>query len=117
ELRTPLARIRVALDLAAEGDATAARESLAEIMEDWVDLERLVEDVLAAARFDLAHSGGSAPLRIASTDVLPILEKASARFRQVHPSRHLVVDLPDSLPLVPADGSMLKRVVDNLLDN
>jgi signal transduction histidine kinase len=117
ELRTPLARIRVALDLAAEGDATAAREALADITEDWVDLERLVEDVLAAARFDLGKGGGSAPLRIAPTDILPILDKAVTRFKNVHPSRHLVYDMPGNLPSVPGDASMLRRVVDNLLDN
>src|SRR5205814_1177071 len=88
----PIAQI-AALDLAAEGDATAAREALADITEDWVDLERLVEDVLAAARFDLAHGGGSAPLRIAPTQLQPIFDKAVARFRTVHPSRHLVADI------------------------
>ncbi len=54
ELRTPLARIRVALDLASEGDAELARESLADITTDLSELERLVADVLTAARLDLA---------------------------------------------------------------
>src|SRR5262249_37352495 len=53
ELRTPLARIQVALDLAAEGDAESARESLREIAEDLAELERIVNDVLAAARLSL----------------------------------------------------------------
>src|SRR6185503_18950847 len=49
ELRTPLARVRVALDLAAEGDAEVARASLADIAGDLDELERLVADVLTAA--------------------------------------------------------------------
>jgi two-component system, OmpR family, sensor kinase len=39
ELRTPLARIRVALEIAGEGDAEAARASLAEIAVDLAELE------------------------------------------------------------------------------
>ena len=64
ELRTPLARIRVALDLAAEGDAELARESLADITTDLSELERLVADVLTAAKLDLAT--GDLPRRHAS---------------------------------------------------
>ncbi|MFL5274753.1 MAG: histidine kinase dimerization/phospho-acceptor domain-containing protein, partial [Anaeromyxobacteraceae bacterium] len=45
ELRTPLARIRVALDLAEAGDAAVACESLAEIAEDLAELEGRVNDI------------------------------------------------------------------------
>jgi two-component system OmpR family sensor kinase len=53
ELRTPLARIRVALEIAGEGDAATARASLAEIAVDLAELEILIDDVLTAARFEL----------------------------------------------------------------
>ena len=53
ELRTPLARIRVALEIAGEGDAETARVSLAEIAVDLAELEALINDVLTAARFEL----------------------------------------------------------------
>ena len=53
ELRTPLARIRVALDLALEGDAGVARELLPDIAGDLDELERLISDILTAARLDL----------------------------------------------------------------
>src|SRR6202000_3073687 len=65
ELRTPLARIRVALEIASEGDAETARLSLSEIAVDLAELESLVDDVLTAARFELTEStstGASLPL-------------------------------------------------------
>ncbi|HEY1101228.1 MAG TPA: histidine kinase dimerization/phospho-acceptor domain-containing protein, partial [Myxococcota bacterium] len=52
ELRTPLARIRVALDIADEGDAHLARESLAEIGSDLGELETIIEDILTATRLE-----------------------------------------------------------------
>jgi signal transduction histidine kinase len=118
ELRTPLARIRVALDLAAEGDAESARQALADIAEDWGDLDRLVEDVLAAARLDLGGTVRSAPaLRVEPLELGPVLERAAARFRLAHPGRELSLEADDPLPAIVGDAAMLTRVLDNLLDN
>jgi signal transduction histidine kinase len=118
ELRTPLARIRVALDLAAEGDT----EPLADIAEDLAELERLISDVLTAARLDLGDaagpgSGGIPPLRQESVDVGELVERAAARFRVAHPERPLVVALAPELPAVDGDPVLLRRVLDNLLEN
>jgi two-component system, OmpR family, sensor kinase len=118
ELRTPLARIRVALDLAVDGDAEAAREALANISTDWGDLERLVEDVLAAARLDLGTSApGALPLRRDRVNLEELAQAALTRFQVVHPSERLELDLADDLPLIVGDASLLRRVVDNLVDN
>src|SRR5262249_17201087 len=118
ELRTPLARIRVALDLAAEGDAELAREALADIAQDWGALDRLVEDVLAAARLDLGTAPKGAPsLRKELHDIGPELQRAATRFRHLHPARELAVDVPPGLPAIDGDAAMLRRVIDNLLDN
>jgi signal transduction histidine kinase len=120
ELRTPLARIRVVLDLASEVDAERARRYVAEIAEDLAELERLVEDVLTAARLELAEgkaSGIAPPLRLEPTDLQALIDKIARRFRDGHPERALVIDGADDLPLVDADGPMLRRVLDNLLDN
>jgi len=113
ELRTPLARMRVALDLAAEGDHAMAREALSEIGEDVAELERVVSDVLAAARLEK----GALPLRPESTDVLSLLEKAAAKFRTSHPEHHLDVEAPDLDGALRADPALLRRALDNVLDN
>lgn len=118
ELRTPLARIRVALDLATEGDAEAARDALANISTDWGDLDRLVEDVLAAARLDLGMAEpGSLPLRRDSVDLGDIAHAASERAQVVYPEERLELDIADDLPLIEGDGALLRRVIDNLVDN
>ncbi len=119
ELRTPLARIRVALDIAAEGDMDSARQSLREIARDWDDLDRLIEDVLAVARFDLAQDPTvpAVTLQYELLDARALGERAEVAFRTAHPARalELVCD-PDPVPLY-GDGSMLRRVLANLLDN
>ncbi len=115
ELRTPLARIRVALELAAEGDQARAARALAEIGADLGELERLVEDVLTAARLD--QGAGGLPLRRQPVELAALLDEAAGRFREHHPGRCLelrVAPLPGPLD---ADPALLRRAVDNLLDN
>jgi len=120
ELRTPLARIRVALELAAEGDVARSRRFLGEIGADLEELERLVDDVLTAARLDLAEGRGSEadlPLRRERCDPAALVEKAAERFRAAHPDRALSVAVEGPLPLLDADPALLRRALDNLLDN
>lgn len=119
ELRTPLARIRVALDLAAEGDASDANEALGEIREDLAELEGLVSDVLQNARLDLAagRAGSQPPLRPDTVDLTALLDRAASRFRAKYPERQLVLRVLTPLPALTADAVMLRRALENLLDN
>jgi signal transduction histidine kinase len=120
ELRTPLARIRVALDLASEGDAEVARASLSDIAGDLDELERLIADVLTAARLDLGDGSrpvGTPPLRRERVEVAELVEQSAARFRAAHPDRPLVVDANGAMPAIFGDRVLLRRVVDNLLEN
>lgn len=118
ELRTPMARIRVALELASEGDAEKAKAYLADIASDLGELERLVEDVLSVARLDLMQGkDGAMPLRLERLPASTMLEASAERFRSARPERKLEVSLGANLPDLQADPTMLRRVVDNLLDN
>jgi signal transduction histidine kinase len=117
ELRTPLARIRVALDLAAEGDVARARKYLEEIRVDLEELDQLLGDVLTAARLDQAGGRGEVPLRLQQVRAQEIVERAAERFRHLHPGRLLSVRIAGTLPGLVADPAMLRRAIENLLDN
>jgi len=120
ELRTPLARIRVALEIAGEGDAEAARASLAEIAVDLAELEALISDVLTAARFELvegvAPSSGFA-LHLQQLTPRAVAERAAELFRGRHPHRPFSSHFSDASSLIDADPVLLRRVLDNLLEN
>jgi two-component system, OmpR family, sensor kinase len=117
ELRTPMARIRVALDLAAE-DKDDPVQYFIGIADDLRELEGLVNDVLTATRLDLAahRTGESIPLRRELLDSELLFSAALERFSDAHPSRELAVNF-GKLPLIYADPMMLRRAIDNLLDN
>lgn len=121
ELRTPLQRIHIAVELAAEGDADTARESLREIAEDLSELERIVQDVLTATRLSLQEGGGSSsaspPVRREPLEIRALIDKAATRFRMTHPGRSLRVEVADDIPTLSADPVLVRRVIDNLLDN
>ena len=114
ELRTPLSRIGVALDLAAEGDSDAAREALAEISIDVGELEVIVDDILTAMRFEV---GRSMPLRRSVVTPGSIAAGAADRFRMRHGNRLLEISVADELPVLDVDPVLVRRVVDNLLAN
>ena len=122
ELRTPLARIRVALDLAAEGDAQVARQLLAEIADDLGELEQLISDVLVASRLDLGRlsistASGVFPLHQEPVEAFDLLERAAVRFRASHPHRPLAVTAVRDGSIVEGDAVLLRRALQNLLEN
>ena len=120
ELRTPLARMRVALDLAAEGDSAMAREALGEIAHDLDELEQLVGDVLANGRLVGGdRSWSAAVLRREPVSVTELLSRATSRFSTHHPRRALTLEMDAEVSdaIVSVDAALLRRAVDNLLDN
>lgn len=116
ELRTPLTRIGVALDLASEGDAEAARASLAEIAVDVSELETIVDDILMAMRFEIAGTA-QLPLRRAVVTPAEIARAAEDRLRGRHPGRPLEVTIAGELPAIHVDPRLFRRVIDNLIEN
>jgi signal transduction histidine kinase len=115
ELRTPLSRISVALDLAGEGDAKRARASLEDIAVDVAELDALVTDILTAARFELGKP--ELPLRRATVEPASIANTAAERLHARHPDRPLELDIAPGLPAIDVDPVLFRRIVDNLLEN
>lgn len=120
ELRTPLARIRMALELVREGDTPSAAGYLTDIEEDLGELESLLDDVMTAARLEIARGTANdalPPLRRKLVSAEELVEASRARFEKRVPGRRLEHRVAADAPNVEADPSLLRRVVDNLLDN
>lgn len=111
ELRTPLARIRVALELAAE-DPAAAKDVLADVGTDLDEIDQLIADILTTARLDGEHA--RVERRPARLDEL--VTQAAQRFASRHPDHALETQLGENRD-IECDPLLLRRAIDNLLDN
>jgi signal transduction histidine kinase len=112
ELRSPLTRIRMALELLPPDAANEAR--LRGVEADLADLERLIDDVLTAARLEEA----GLPARLDALDARGLLADVAERAGHdplVDGKAIRVVDSPP-IPLA-ADGALLRRAVWNLVEN
>ncbi|MFA6034228.1 MAG: HAMP domain-containing sensor histidine kinase [Myxococcota bacterium] len=122
EIRTPLARIHLAVELCDEKDMgiEALRGHLKGIVGDLAELDRLIDDVLMATRLELESSGGGSPgfvLRAEVVGIESIIREAALKFGEKWAQRNLEVAVEAGIPDINADPAMLRRALDNLLDN
>jgi signal transduction histidine kinase len=112
ELRSPLARIRVALELLPRTAETETR--LADLERDLSELDRLIEAVLTTSRLEAA---GLTP-RPAPVDVSRLLAEVAERAAHdpVVAGKTLRVAGGPALEVV-ADGALLRRALWNLVEN
>lgn len=112
ELRSPLTRIRVALELLPRSGATQAR--LKDVEGDLDELERLIEDVLTASRLE-ATGRPPHPERV---EAQGLLEDLAARARLDPRLGPECVRMQPGGPVeLDADPALLRRALWNLVDN
>lgn len=104
ELRSPLARMKVALALLPD-DRHRAR-----LADDVTEMERLVAELLELERL-------RTPRGIAATrgDLIPIVREVADRYLGVHPG--VRVAAPEGVAAAEVDGAKVRMVLRNLLDN
>lgn len=115
ELRTPLARLRVTLDLFREGAAPDA-ELLAGLSADLGDLQRIVEDVLTLAREDDLAAQPQRLDRVA-VDLRVVAQEAVDTVLASHPGARIEMALPERSVEVTGSPPMLRRALQNVVDN
>jgi heavy metal sensor kinase len=116
ELRSPLALMRSELEgTLARARTPAEYETVLRDLEAEVEhMARMVDQLLMLARAD----AGALQPAATNLDVADFLHETAARWRPMADRRHvqLDVDAPDS-GSVAADPDLLRRVMDNLIDN
>src|SRR5690606_14324807 len=120
ELRSPLARLRVALELARQRADSAAAPDLDRIELEAERFDELVDGILTLSRLETA----AAPRRSETVDCAALVEEvvADARFESERrePGVEISVEVhPEggSTALVVGDREELRRAVDNVLRN
>ncbi len=121
ELRSPLAVFRSSVDMLAKSTRLEDHETtgtILDILRREVDaMTILVENLLLLARLDQAQ-GNPAILLLEPVDPLPLLEEVYERARLLVKGQELRLRWPDQpLPPVLADREMLRRALNNLVEN
>ena len=106
ELRSPLARIRMAVELAGTGGSPAARE---EIQRNIGELDLLVDEILLASRLDAREADLGT---VEQVDLIGLVAEESARVG----AGFELAEGADAV-LVPGVVKLLRRAVRNLLEN
>jgi signal transduction histidine kinase len=102
ELRSPLARIRMAVELMQEQASPAIR---AELNRNIGELDQLIDEVLLASRLDAGAQGGAAHEQV---DLAGIVAEECARVGAAFEAEALTVT---------GDARLLRRLLRNLLEN
>nr|WP_246533227.1 HAMP domain-containing sensor histidine kinase [Pseudomonas lalucatii] len=110
ELRSPLARLRIALALAERAPAQEREKLWPRLALECDRLEALIGEILALARLD-ADPGGARPI-----DLGALLRKLQEDARLSAPQQQIDVQVPSEARL-RGWPDMLERALDNLLRN
>src|SRR5690606_24025223 len=110
ELRSPLARLRIALALAERADASEREKLWPRLGQECDRLEALISEILALARLD-ADPGAAQAI-----DLRALLGKLQEDARLTTPQQPLQIDF-DQAAHLEGWPDMLERALDNLLRN
>jgi signal transduction histidine kinase len=102
ELRSPLARLRMAIEIWTDAPSAATRD---EITRDLKEIDQLVEEILLASRLDYA---GNTPLLGTQVDLLGLAAEEAARTG---------ANADGTSVEIYGDATLLRRLMRNLLEN
>jgi len=111
ELRSPLARIRMGLELmeATSADATTRQRNRDEILRNMAELDQLIDEILLASRLDAKEADMGT---VEAVDLVGLCAEECARVGAL-------LDVPEGMNCLEVQGvsKLLRRMVRNLLEN
>jgi two-component system sensor histidine kinase KdpD len=117
DYRTPLANLMGAASAIHDQSSRLSTEKIealaSTVISEAQHLHRMTTNTLQLARLD------AAPLQIKKDweSLQELLGSVLGKARQRYPTRQIVVDMPDALPLIHCDAILLVQLFDNLLEN
>jgi two-component system sensor histidine kinase KdpD len=117
DYRTPLANLMGAASAIHDQSSRLSTEKIealaSTVISEAQHLHRMTTNTLQLARLD------AAPLQIKQDweSLQELLGSVLGKARQRYPTRQIVVDIPDALPLIRCDAILLVQLFDNLLEN
>ncbi len=114
ELRSPLARLHLLLDLASRGTPEAAASHFTRAEAEIIRLDRIIGEALALSRMEADLPGMS----MERVDLAALLHARASAFRIEADTRQIGIELQLTAALpVSGNHGLLERAVDNLLSN
>lgn len=109
ELRSPLARIRMGLELMDVANADMRQRTRDEILRNMAELDQLIDEILLASRLDAKEADMGT---IEAVDLVGLCAEECARVGAV-------LDVPEGMHTLEVQGvaKLLRRMVRNLLEN
>jgi signal transduction histidine kinase len=108
ELRSPLTRIRMGLELMGERPSQAARE---EISRNIGELDQLIDEILLASRLDASEAD------MGTVEAVDLTGLAAEECAQVNAELDLAEGTDNATLTVPGVSRLLRRAIRNLLEN
>ena len=108
ELRSPLARIRMGLELMGEHPSQSARE---EISRNIGELDQLIDEILLASRLDASEAD------MGTIEPVDLTGLAAEECSQVNAELDLADGTDNATLTVPGVSRLLRRAIRNLLEN
>jgi signal transduction histidine kinase len=117
ELKTPVALIKGYVGTLRREDATwdpmIVKDSLEVIEEEADRLTELIDNLLDASRLQ----AGALSINLMDVDLSELVERTAQRFRIQSANHNIIVDFPESFPVILADDDRMSQVISNLLSN
>jgi signal transduction histidine kinase len=109
ELRSPLARIRMGLELMDVANAEMRQRTREEILRNMAELDQLIDEILLASRLDAKEADMGT---IEAVDLVGLCAEECARVGAL-------LDVPEGMHTLEVQGvaKLLRRMVRNLLEN